>query len=120
MDKKNMTKFLGTTKMSVVDAMTLIDINSKGIIFITNETEKLVGCITDGDIRRWIIKTGDLNVPVEAVMNSSPKVLFAKEANEAKNLMCREHITAVPILNNEQKIEDIIFLSEFANLPVVL
>ena len=33
-----------------------IDRNTSGAFFIQDAKERLCGCITDGDIRRWILK----------------------------------------------------------------
>ena len=40
-DKERMKKFIGEKSMSIVDAMAKIDINAKGILFITDENGKL-------------------------------------------------------------------------------
>lgn len=42
--------------------------------FVT-ENERLLGSITDGDIRRWILQNGNLEQPVMYVMNDKP-ILF--------------------------------------------
>ena len=56
MKKEQLTKFLGLNTLNVVEAMEKIDANAHGILFIVNEKGKLQGTVTDGDIRRWIIK----------------------------------------------------------------
>ena len=61
MDYEKLQKYLGTKDMSAVEAMQKIDINSKGILYIADEKGKLLGSLTDGDIRRWLIKTANLN-----------------------------------------------------------
>ena len=47
----------------------MIDKNAKGILFVVDEVCVLKGCLTDGDIRRWLIKTGDLNAHISDAMN---------------------------------------------------
>lgn len=112
MDKERIKKFIGKNLMPMVDAMAKIDINSKGILFITDENGKLDGCISDGDIRRWLVKTGDLSANVKSAMTNSPKFLFVDERQKAKKFMCKESINAVPILDNKKRIVDIILLCE--------
>lgn len=114
MDEERITKFIGNIEMSIVDAMEKIDINAKGILFIVDKEETLVGCITDGDIRRWLLKTGDLNSLVSNAMMHSPQYLFIEEKNKAKNLMRQKVITALPLLNHYKKIVDIVLMSEIS------
>ena len=61
MNYDRLQKYLGTKDMSAVEAMQKIDINSKGILYIVDEKGRLLGSLTDGDIRRWLIKTANLN-----------------------------------------------------------
>ena len=96
-----MKKFIGEKSMSIVDAMAKIDINAKGILFITDENGKLDGCISDGDIRRWLLKTGDLSAEVKRAMSSSPKFLFIDEKRKAEKFMRKEFITAVPVIDSK-------------------
>lgn len=112
MNKERLKKFIGTTSMTIVDAMGKIDTNAKGILFIVDAKEVLVGCITDGDIRRWILKTGDLSSSVEEAMMPRPKFLWEEEKKNAERLMIQKRITAVPILNQQRNIVDLVFLSD--------
>ena len=112
MSKEQLEKFIGTTTMTIVDAMGKIDANAKGILFLADEQGVLGGCITDGDIRRWLIKAGDLKASVEHAMMTAPKFLYEEERQEAEHLMKKKHITAVPILNGKKQVVDVVFLSE--------
>ena len=73
MDQTKMLQLIGNEKITVVEAMSKIDKNAKGILFIVNSENQLIGCVTDGDIRRWLLKSGELNVPIINAMKSSPK-----------------------------------------------
>lgn len=115
MNKEYMEKFIGNMSMTIVDAMAKIDINTKGILFIVDENESLVGCVTDGDIRRWLLRAGELTAPVEKAMTHSPKYLFVEDAASAENLMKQKGITALPLLNRQYKIVNIVLLSEISN-----
>ena len=53
--------YLGHLEMTIVEAMQKIDITGAGILFIVDMDNRLMGTLTDGDIRRWLIKTGNLN-----------------------------------------------------------
>lgn len=119
MNKERIKKFIGNTDMTIVEVMEKIDVNAKGILFIIDKKEILVGCITDGDIRRWLLKTGNLYASVINVMTPSPKFLFEKEKSKAKNLMQQKKITALPLLDEGKKIIDIVLISEIAEKEII-
>lgn len=118
MNKENVKKFIGDMDMNIVDAMGMIDANAKGILFIVNKKGELVGCITDGDIRRWIINAGDLTALVSDVMIKHPRFLYREERGQAGELMQKQKITALPILHKNGKIHDIVLLSDVVEQKV--
>lgn len=109
MKAEQLTPFLISPDNTVVEAMQKIDSNARGILFVVNENRKLLGVLTDGDIRRWLIKTGELSGAVERVMNHDPKVVCRKELASAKEYMEKQTITALPVVNAKGVISDIIF-----------
>lgn len=94
---------------TVVEALQKIDLNSKQILFVVDENRKLEGIITDGDIRRWLIKTGELQGRVAEFMNPNPKVIYRKDIKGAVGFMNATHITAVPVITAKGIVSDIIF-----------
>lgn len=112
MNKKQLAGFIADTSITVVEAMAMIDANAKGNLFLVDETGILRGCVTDGDIRRWILKAGDLNAPVCNIMTRTPLYLFAEESAAAEKLMQEKLITAIPILDRDRHIVDIRLLRE--------
>lgn len=111
-NKENISAYIGENSINVVDAMGKIDSNSSGLLFITDSSGKLVGCITDGDIRRWILKAGELTAPVSEVMNKRPKTLKIEEREIAYSYMHDNYITAVPIIDKDGYILDIAFVTD--------
>ena len=109
MKTEQLMLFLIYPHSTVVEAMQKIDANAKGILFVTDNKRKLLGVITDGDIRRWLIKTGELQGTVEHIMNKNPKQIYRKEIGIAKDFMEKKQITALPVVNSKGMITDIVF-----------
>ena len=63
MKTEQLLPFIISPDSTVVEAMQHIDCNARGILFVTDKQLKLLGVITDGDIRRWLIQTGELKAP---------------------------------------------------------
>lgn len=112
MDAERINKFIGQESLTIVDAMGKIDSNAKGILFIEDKENKLIGSLTDGDIRRWIMNSDEISAAVTNAMNTSPKYLLEEERKNAAMIMKEKSITAIPLLDDEHKIIDICLLSE--------
>lgn len=104
--------FICKETVNIVDAMSQIDKNAKGILFVVDDNERLVGTLTDGDIRRWILNKGGLLSPIHMAMNKEPKSLNFDKKNNAIQYMRENQITAVPIVDEYNTVKDIIFLDE--------
>lgn len=107
MIKERILDLCGNASMTIVEAMEKIDTNAKGILFITSKDNKLMGAVTDGDIRRWLIKTANLTSKVEELMNANPRFLYVADKAKALSYMRENKIHALPILDNQSRVVDI-------------
>lgn len=103
-----------TKEKSIKHAIKRIDVTAKKILLVV-EDESLIATITDGDIRRWILKNGDLNSTVENIMNTSPIVLNISEKHLAKQYMNDKCVVALPIVDDDNRILDVVFWNEKYN-----
>lgn len=129
---EELEKYLSSRNTTIVEALKKIDQNRQGILFITDEAGHLQGSLTDGDVRRWLIKTGDLTANVECVMNKKTKTLFEYERERASEFMQKNCIKVLPIINTEKIVIDIVFsfgtaekkkvedLVSLENVPVII
>lgn len=95
----------------ILDAMKQLDRNEKKILFI-HKDGKLQASLTDGDIRRWILKKGDLQLPVKCVANYQPKYLYENQESFAIRTMKEHDIGAIPIVDKNHAIKKIIFIND--------
>ena len=101
----------GATMMHALE-----EINNKGIgaTLVVREDKRLVGIICDGDIRRAIIKYGNIqDMKVEDVMTPSPKIVDENQsAGEALSLMEFYGITHLVIIDEIGRVKGIIHLHD--------
>lgn len=112
MKTEQLMAFLISPDSTVVEAMQRIDRNARGILFVADQHQKLLGVVTDGDIRRWLIRTGELKAPVSGLMNTNPKKISRKEHARAHEYMVQCSITALPVITTKGVISDILFRDE--------
>ena len=96
---------VGSSLIATSEAMQKIDHNAKGILFLTDERGVLAGCVTDGDIRRFLLAGGKMSDNIMQAANCKPKV--AHVLTEAKSMYHEQNYVGIPIIDKEGKITDI-------------
>ena len=93
----------------------------RGITSVLDEEGKIVGVITDGDLRRLLEKEEDIfQHRAEEVMNRDPKVVSSRVlAVEAAEIMERFGITALLVVDEEKRPVGIIHLHDLMRARVV-
>ncbi len=103
-----------TTGSPMAAAIQEIDRHSLGVILITDHRSRLIGIITDGDIRRSLSRKQDLMaMTVDRIMSNNP---YAAEvdtpAYDALNTMERHQITVLPITDEQKKVKGVLHLHD--------
>ncbi|HMN48698.1 MAG TPA: KpsF/GutQ family sugar-phosphate isomerase [Ignavibacteriaceae bacterium] len=98
----------------------IFEITSKrlGTTCVVDNQNKLVGIITDGDLRRLLERTLDIkDLSAKDIMTNKPKVLKADYlASFALQQMENYKITSLVIIDNENHPEGIVHLHDLINL----
>lgn len=101
----NIQQFLGGINLTVSQAMQLIDKNTCGILFLVDDNQRLLGCLTDGDVRRFLLAGGKMSgVAIEAA-NVTPRVAHSIE--EARHLYHKKNYIVIPIVNEDGFVTDL-------------
>lgn len=99
---------------TIKQAMRILDSTSLQILLVIDEQDSLIGTITDGDIRRTLLKTDDLTMQVHYVMNKNPIIGHINQSTGIlKHIMLENKIKQLPIVDNNKKVQDVIFLESF-------
>jgi dTDP-glucose pyrophosphorylase len=98
----------------------LNELAKDAILFVVDENDKLVGSLTDGDIRRGLIKglaTSDL---VNDIIQPNPRFLRKGERDIGKVIEYREsNFRILPILDKDNKVVNVInFRKTRSYLPI--
>ena len=91
-------------KSTIKDVMTCIDKNAKGTAFVTDDSEKIVGVVTDGDIRRLLLEGYGMNDLIETHINKN--FIFAYISDEPNKIRKKfdQHIKIIPIVNKKMQV----------------
>lgn len=103
-------KYIVTEDITILEAMKVINSGGKGSAYVCKENI-LLASITDGDIRRAILKGKDVNEKVIEIANFKPYFLLEKQKKKSKVFMKEHSITSVPIVkDNNMELCDIVFM----------
>ncbi|MBQ9032168.1 MAG: CBS domain-containing protein [Parasporobacterium sp.] len=100
-----MQKYIGDCSISLVKAMQAIDENTNGILFLVDSENHLKGCITDGDIRRFLLAGGKMESVAMQAANLNPKVAYT--IADAKQLFHKKNYIIIPVIDEDGKIIDL-------------
>ena len=110
MTDKTINKYVIDKNKNVRDAMKFMDLSDRKTLFVIQENLIIVGSLTDGDIRRWILSNGSLNEPINNICNKKP-ITFPSiyDPDKIKSIMLQKRIEAVPIINDNNMLINILF-----------
>ncbi|NPV27608.1 MAG: CBS domain-containing protein [Firmicutes bacterium] len=96
-------------EVPIVLALEQMDRAACQILLVTSDDGRLLGTVTDGDVRRALLGGMDLRAPVARIMNSHPRVLPEGSSREAaRQLMVEYSVRHVPLVDLEGRVVDLI------------
>ena len=114
-------QFIIESHSSLRDAMSMINDNLSKIVFICSNNS-LIGSLSDGDIRRHLLRNGDLSDNVKVAMNNKPISIKLSDTNNSdvisKVLLSAPKINLFPVLDNDLKICKIFMRNKLPYFPI--
>lgn len=125
----NLQKICVEEGITISESIKKLDEAGEKILLVTRN-QRLTGIITDGDVRRWVLRKGSFEDDVNKLMNTNPRIVRKGEAEKAKQMMLKLHLEAIPIVDDNNIPTDIIFLRDMItpeqrryeqiNVPVII
>ena len=105
----NLDDFKLVSEETIYEALIKIDNNKKGFLLVIDENNRLVGTLTDGDIRRVFIKGLSVNDKVSLVYNTDFQKMYTKDNfSKAVEFFKNPKIKFLPIVNEKEELVNII------------
>ncbi|NDW14677.1 CBS domain-containing protein [Alteromonas genovensis] len=116
--QSNWRKLLVEPGLSLVDAVKRLDEGAKRILIVVDKRDRLIGTVTDGDIRRALIRQTELTTPISEIMNTNPKsATHAWSRLRLLSFMERTDLLQLPIVDEKNKVVGVTFLYELLKKP---
>jgi dTDP-glucose pyrophosphorylase len=115
MDKAKLRTLLISSDTTLKESMQRLNETAEKILFVADENDKLLGTVTDGDIRRGLTNGLNFGDKVEKVMF---KLFISFSCDEpdkkekAERIMLKEKIEQIPILDKNNHIIDVVLWTD--------
>ena len=110
---KDIQKIKLTVDSTIKEALQIIDLGAVKFAIVVDKDNKLLGTLTDGDIRRALLDGKPLNQNIENVYFKEPTVVSVNNTKEEIiNLCTAKKIYQIPVVDNEGKVVSIDLLDE--------
>ena len=113
---KDYRKLTINPNVSISDAMKYLNTAPLKCLIVIDDGKKLIGTLTDGDIRRAILGGAVFSEPIEKYLCKEPTVLIedAFTTEEAIGLLKNKKLELIPILNKENILVELISIEDSA------
>jgi dTDP-glucose pyrophosphorylase/CBS domain-containing protein len=107
--------------MSIRAAVARMDASRLGIVLVVDEQRRLLGTITDGDVRRAVLAKVDLDLAVTRLLDRKAGTHYEKPLTapagrdrfEYLKLLKEHNLLHLPLLDPEGRVSDLVSLDEF-------
>ena len=112
---------------SIIETLRTIDEVALQFALVVSEKNHLLGVVTDGDIRRGLLRGVELSSPVEEIMNTKPVVAnIRQEKHCIANMMRKYTLHHIPVVNDKNELvnlytmEDVLYKKQRDNVVVLM
>jgi len=111
-------KTLITPDTPILKAIDIIDQAGLQIALVVDEEGRLLGTLTDGDVRRAILKHLGLDRAVHEIMNPAPYFIYREQPREnAYAAMKSRKLRQIPVLDEDHRVVGLEIADELLNPP---
>ncbi|SDC72862.1 MULTISPECIES: nucleotidyltransferase family protein [unclassified Candidatus Frackibacter] len=114
MTEKDLAEIMVNHNNTIKETIEAIDKGRKQIALVVDKNRKLLGTVTDGDIRRGILKGIDLNKSVDKIMNINYIALNKDTSKRKIKKVFQENkmIHQIPLLDSKNRVIDLVLFDE--------
>ena len=110
---KNIEKIKISPNATIKQALKTISKGAIKIAIVVDKKNKLLGTLTDGDIRRGFLKGLNINSPINSIIFKKPTIVKKNYSKEKLlKIAFSKKIYQIPIVDNNGKVKGIHILDE--------
>jgi dTDP-glucose pyrophosphorylase len=111
--KSNVSRLFIYKNYSIRKTIEVIDSGARGIALLVDKCGKLIGTVTDGDIRRAILKGISLENSVENIVHYEPiSVNKNIRREQIKDIFIKKAVKDIPIVDDDNRVIDLVTIND--------
>ena len=113
----NWKKALVKSTSSLEKVITKLELTALQIVLVIGKNKKLIGTITDGDVRRGLLKGLTTKNKITSIINKNPVVVnYRANSSQIKKMMSKFGVRQIPVVNEKKQVVNL-FILDKPNLP---
>ncbi len=107
--------------ISIKETMKILSVTIEKCLIVVDKRNKLLGTITDGDLRRGLLKNKKINDSINYLYNKKPYFLLENkkiEEKKIKKIFIEKKLSVIPIVNNRKVVIDYLTLGKIENINI--
>ena len=100
---------------SLKEALYKLNTSGEKCLIIVNDKNKLIGTLSDGDLRKGLLLGSNLNEKISKIYNKNPTFLYDKELNndDIKKIFIKYKFDLLPIVKKNKQVKDYLTWTSF-------
>ena len=109
-----MKNFLIKPSVKIKIALNQLSISGEGCLVVVDDKKKLLGTLTDGDVRKSILTGSSLNSKIEKIYQKKPVYVLKNRysSNKIKEIFISKRIDLIPVLDRKMRVIKIIYFND--------
>lgn len=103
----------------LLTALDMMDRGALGILFVVDQDGRLLGTLTDGDVRRGLLRGLTLDAPVRAAMRRRPVALPVDAPRETVLRTLSRKVKIIPLIDEARRPVDYASMARYRRIPVL-
>jgi dTDP-glucose pyrophosphorylase len=130
--RTDIEKFCISPSCDLKTALASLRTSGEKIVFVVDERKRLLGTLTDGDVRNWILEGGELNAKIDNVYYHFPYTVGVDyDMQKVRETMLEMKFNGIPVIDGGRVLVGLLFWQDVfggrqqiekpaLNVPVVI
>jgi len=97
---------------TIREAMERIEANRHRVVVVVDDEGRVLGTVSDGDVRRAFLHDALPITPVTRIMQLNPRVITESERGRGAEALKEKHVTVLPVVSEDNRLVDVLLAYE--------
>lgn len=115
---KDLKKFTISPNLQIKKSLNVLNDSGVQAILVVDESNQFRGIVTDGDVRRYLIKDGDFDSQISNILNKECIISNSMDEIKLNQIFSENNINHIPIVNDNNHLIGLALRSKLTNKKI--